>query len=383
NNQNLTEFQVLIQSMTQLTNALATGGAVNINHNGLNHPKIAVKIPTYKGEAKENVAAWLLQCQSIFQAQNLTDNQIRINYASTGLEGAALHWYLNKVSAAGANNAFASWDDFEREVKAAFQPPNYQHHLRQQLKRLKQTGSVQEYGAQFRNIMGQIDNMAEIDKVTYFLEGLKPATRMEVAYQAPDTFENAWALAIRFDTAMFGSNRFNPNRSQSQQRFNSKPQKPSFNSGPVPMEIDYVGTSSFHHNSNSNNNSNRQKGKFNGSCYKCGLQGHIAKNCRVKRKTNLSNVEDDQQQTQQQNILQNSLELTQVEENKEQLLRFNGNVNGHKAWILLDSGASRNFIDENFVAKINLPTKNISPLSVELADGRKSEITKAANIRKL
>jgi len=231
--------------------------------------------------------------------------------------------------------------------------------------------------------MGQIDNMAEIDKVTYFLEGLKPATRMEVAYQAPDTFENAWALAIRFDTAMFGSNRFNPNRSQSQQRFNSKPQKPSFNSGPVPMEIDYVGTSSFHHNSNSNNNSNRQKGKFNGSCYKCGLQGHIAKNCRVKRKTNLSNVEDDQQQTQQQNILQNSLELTQVEENKEQLLRFNGNVNGHKAWILLDSGASRNFIDENFVAKINLPTKNISPLSVELADGRKSEITKAANIRKL
>src|SRR5947208_1757033 len=26
---------------------------------------------------------------------------------------------------------------------------------------------------------------------------------MEVAYQSPDTFENAWALAIRFDTAMF------------------------------------------------------------------------------------------------------------------------------------------------------------------------------------
>src|SRR6185369_9110412 len=122
--QNLSEFQILIQSMNQLTTALATGGAVNITHNGLNVPKISVKIPTYKGEPKENVAAWLLQCQSIFQAQGMTGNQIRINYASTGLEGAALHWYINKVSAAGANNAFASWDDFERELKTAFQPPN-------------------------------------------------------------------------------------------------------------------------------------------------------------------------------------------------------------------------------------------------------------------
>src|SRR5688500_15141738 len=107
-----TDFQVLIQAMNQLTTALATGGAVNINHNGLNIPKISVKIPTYKGEPKENVAAWLLQCQSIFQAQGMTDGQVRINYASTGLEGAALHWYLNKVSAAGAQtNAFTSWDD--------------------------------------------------------------------------------------------------------------------------------------------------------------------------------------------------------------------------------------------------------------------------------
>src|SRR6266511_1768300 len=267
-NQNLSEFQILIQSMTQLTNALTTGGNVNITHNGLNTPKIAVKIPIYKGEPKESVAAWLLQCQSIFRAQGMTSNQTRINYASTGLEGAALHWYLNKVSAAGTGtNAFASWDEFERELKAAFQPPNYQHHLRQQLRRLKQTGSVQEYGAQFRNLIGQIDDMAEIDKVTYFLEGLKPATRMEVAYQSPDTFENAWALAIRFDTAMFGPSRFNPNKSQqSQHRFTSKTQKPNFNSGPIPMEIDYVGASSSNYNNN-NNNGNRQKGKFNGSCY--------------------------------------------------------------------------------------------------------------------
>jgi Retrotransposon gag protein. len=90
------------------------------------------------------------------------------------------------------------------QLRAAFQPPNYQQHLRQQLKQLKQTGSVHEYGVQFRNIIGQILNMEELDKVSYFIDGLKAATKMEVNYQAPETFEDAWKLAIHYDTAMFG-----------------------------------------------------------------------------------------------------------------------------------------------------------------------------------
>ena len=67
----------------------------------------------------------------------------------------------------------------------------------------------------------------------------------------------------------------------------------------------------------------------------------------MKPKQNLANIEDEN--TQQQQAANNSLELTHVEMNQEQLLHFNGKINGHPAWILLDSGASRNFIDEKFV----------------------------------
>ena len=49
----------------------------------------------------------------------------------------------------------------------------------------------------------------------------------------------------------------------------------------------------------------------------------------------------------------------------------------------MDSGASRNFIDEKFVNKHKLPTNTISPLSVELADGQKLEIKQSFNIKKL
>ncbi|CAG8701413.1 1916_t:CDS:2, partial [Racocetra fulgida] len=60
-------------------------------------------------------------------------------------------------------------------------------------------------------------------------------------------------------------------------------------------------------------------------------------------------------------ITNNSLELTQVEKNCEWLLKFNGKINDHPAWILLDSGASRNFIDKDFATqnKLTLNTETM------------------------
>ncbi|CAH1768267.1 2002_t:CDS:2, partial [Entrophospora sp. SA101] len=54
-----------------------------------------------------------------------------------------------------------------------------------------------------------------------------PSTRMEVAYQAPDTLEKATARAIQFDTAMFGSGRPFSNNSQFTKASSSKPKVPT------------------------------------------------------------------------------------------------------------------------------------------------------------
>ena len=45
------------------------------------------------------------------------------------------------------------------------------------------------------------------------------------------------------------------------------------------------------------------------------------------------------------------LNLLILEDNRERLLKFNGQVNGKSVWILLDSDISRNFVDEKFVQK--------------------------------
>ena len=45
------------------------------------------------------------------------------HYAVTGLEDAALHWFVNKVKDSTVGPAFASWADFAKALKDAFQPP--------------------------------------------------------------------------------------------------------------------------------------------------------------------------------------------------------------------------------------------------------------------
>jgi len=170
----------LTQSQQQLIQAL--GQQQNVGNASTSTAKIAVQIPAFRGEPKENVVAWLLQVLTIFRAQGITNESMQVNYATTGLKDAALHWYLNKV--VGNNNVppYNTWMEFANAMKVAFQPPNYQQYLRQQLKKLRQTNTVQEYTSQFQNVVGQIENMGELDQVTYYIDGLKSATKMEVAY---------------------------------------------------------------------------------------------------------------------------------------------------------------------------------------------------------
>ena len=60
---------------------------------------------------------------------------------------------------------------------------------------------------EFRNVIGQIEDIRELNKVMYFIDGLKQATKVEVNYKAPNNLEEAITAAITYNTAKFGPSR--------------------------------------------------------------------------------------------------------------------------------------------------------------------------------
>ena len=144
-----------------------------------------MNLPYFYSKAGENVSIWLFQCDEVFTAKGMNDDKQRMHHLASCLHDAALHWYQQACLDANAFSAFADWETFADGIKKAFQPPNNQQVLRRQVRGLRQTGDIRDYVYRFRNLVGQITGMGQLDQVMHFVDGLKPATQTEVNYQAP------------------------------------------------------------------------------------------------------------------------------------------------------------------------------------------------------
>jgi len=245
----------LTQALTQIVHRLAQQGEINEQLKTLlvaptgGSSGLQLKLPHFYGKAGENVTTWIFQCESVFTAKGINDDRQRLHYVAGCLFEAALHWFQNASLEADEDNpAFeGQWTTFIVDIKKAFQPPHYQQILRRQLNTLKQSGHVQDYVYKFRNLVGQIEGMGQLDQVMHFVEGLKPVTRVEVNYRAPDTLAQAIDIAITYDTARFGPGRVTSSSSSgnSHQGYNrnqnyNQHQRHQGNDGPQPMELDNI-----------------------------------------------------------------------------------------------------------------------------------------------
>lgn len=298
-------------------------------------------IKPYCGKKSENLVAWCFQVSDMFDARCL-DLQDRLRWVTPMLSDAALQWYLNVRQSIGKGTAtnFTSWENFLQRLRDNFEPPNSDLHLRRQLRHLKQSGDIQEYVFLFRNIVGQIVDMSELDLVVNFIEGLRESTKTELVYRSPKTLEDAVRLAIAFDEAkLVGKN--SPMRSPALER-----SEQSASNVPVPMEI-------------GNLEKNRRRNR-KGKCYVCGAPDHMSPACPKRKddrkgersKTNYKKefktqqighiAEEEEQETW-------DVECLQLGGSKLTVLNFK--VDGVNGRALVDSGAAGNFIAKDFVAR--------------------------------
>jgi hypothetical protein len=279
-----------------------TSGGTNVRAN---------KPDTYHGD-RHKLEAWLLQVDRYFHLEgDKIEDEDKVVWASTFFRGDAEKWanpfirrYMDDTIVDGGNkDLIEDWATFKTKMREVFSPFKESVIAEQKIQKLRQVRSAADYTTEFQ----QYQTLIEWDDTALmrmYKQGLKPAVRMELMRSGSSlkTLNELINEAIRVDNELYelkleerlytgnrapqdtnNRPRQNPRRSypnQGRQR-SYVPRIPGQyrTYGPEPMHLDNLnkgpGKPKFSHDKGN-------KKKF--TCYACGKDGHMKRDCRSQGK---------------------------------------------------------------------------------------------------
>ncbi|OWZ12727.1 hypothetical protein PHMEG_00014064 [Phytophthora megakarya] len=122
------------------------------------------------------------------------------------MEEPASVWLLLWASRTSADEL--SWGRFTNDALTDFEAFNYQTMLRQKLRQLHHFGDIEEYNGKYSSLIFRVENMSEVDQVSYYCDGLKRASQAYVKLRNPTTLSEAMDQAVKYEVSHFGGYRF-------------------------------------------------------------------------------------------------------------------------------------------------------------------------------
>lgn len=162
--------------------------------------RISSKLSFFHGKPLENLENWIFNVERAFGLEKVPKNEwpeMAAKYLKDSAQEVFQTWTMSNYHA----KKVGKWEDMCEFFCALYRPANYGRLLRIRLDKLKQTGSYQDYVMRFLNIVNQLGNMSEQDKVHRFIAGLASINRSELQYKSPDTLLEAMNFAHNHDLA--------------------------------------------------------------------------------------------------------------------------------------------------------------------------------------
>lgn len=329
--------------------------------------------PKFDGEG---VRIWLDNCEAYFQLYNIADN-MKILSASLNLMGNAAHWYHSVK----LTSVCETWTSFCTAVLQEFDVNVHRSCMRDLLV-LKQQGTVLEYKSMFHQLVYQIrlyeGTVSETLLVTRFVLGLKEEIRQAVEMQIPTTLYAATEFAL-VQEALLERNKHQAHRNQKQFVPKQYPtrgdgyQKSQFTAGDVWKARQL-----------------KEYRRANNLCYGCGEKytpGHI---CQQKQVAQIKAIETEVDGVVLTEALLDAVAEEEAMEEAAAFLTANavaGTINaksikiralvGNQVMLLLvDSGSSHTFIDQQLVDRLNCHTEQLAEaMRVKVANGQYLDCT--------
>ncbi|KAF3781161.1 hypothetical protein EJ110_NYTH37170 [Nymphaea thermarum] len=153
----------------------------------------------YKGTRdSREIDNFLFQVEYYLDLQGIVGDDLQINTAAMLLEGDVVAWWRRKMLDIQKEICtIDTFDDFQRELRTYFMPPNTTRHAYRMVGELKHTGSLRDYVRAYQRLMLDVPDMQEQDKLNWFILGLQSWAQSEVKMSNPKTLEDAYVVAER------------------------------------------------------------------------------------------------------------------------------------------------------------------------------------------
>ncbi|XP_042045728.1 uncharacterized protein LOC121792000 [Salvia splendens] len=337
-------------------------------------PRVKMDPPHFDGSDASN---WISRVQYYFDHIMMPEDH-RLHYTVMLFDPPVDDWIFNYR----ANNHFVTWLDFLEDVRHRFDPQCYENYIGL-ISKLCQTDSVSEYQLAFEKMMNRISGVPESTLLPIYITGLKQPIQRQVKLHRPSTLASAFALSQELSATHAESNAPTTTgfhkRPWAQKDSRGQTTRPLLSSDKNITTTSAVGQPSSARSRDFSklpvvrvSNAEKAERSRRGQCWYCNdkwAPGHV---CNQTFLVYMGIDEDEEQVTDQdEDIVTADLSHLQSRDGRKRAksLTIVGTIGSLEVSILIDTGASHDFLHPRVAEKLQLPLSPITPFRVYVGSG--------------
>ncbi|KAL0560786.1 hypothetical protein IC582_001199 [Cucumis melo] len=343
--------------------------------------------------------SWLFRADRYFKIHNLSDSE-KLTVAVISFDGPALDWYRSQEE----REAFAGWDDLKQKMLVRFRATR-EGTLVGRFLTIKQETTVEEYRNRFDKLLAPVASLPTVVLEETFMNGLNPWLKSKVETLEPNGLAQMMKLALKIENRELVRKECGlisaydiktSHKNQQIKNTGSTATKEGLIGGSWPMRtitLREVATGDNRREGPTKRLSDAefQARREKGLCFRCGEKYFAGHRCKTKEHKELRMLvvkeEGEELEIVEEEFFDAETGMKQVEvQNAENLnielslnsvvgltnpgtMKVKGRMGEEEVVILIDCGATHNFIAEKLVTKLGLTLQKTPNYGVILGSG--------------